>query len=162
MVAATYNGILNQNSESLPASCPTGNCTWPVTPSMAICGACSASTYTTSCFPGVCNSNSCSISSCNYTLPSGVAANLTDFAQVSGALQGIGFRVLPSSGAIYNSSDPHRIYIANFDVFGAPWNHTSHPVWDNSSTVSSECALWMCAKAFEAQTSNTFQSSEAV
>ena len=128
MIAATYNGILNQNVESLPTSCPTGNCTWPLTPSMAICGACSASTYTISCFPGVCNSNCCSIPSCNYTLPSGAVANLTNFAQVFGALRGIGFRVLLSLGAIYNPSEPHRIYITNFDVFGAPWNHTLYPI----------------------------------
>ncbi|KAH7419273.1 hypothetical protein BKA64DRAFT_751689 [Cadophora sp. MPI-SDFR-AT-0126] len=36
--AAIYNGILATNASHLPAPCRTGNCTWPITPSLGVCG----------------------------------------------------------------------------------------------------------------------------
>jgi len=46
MIGAVYSGILTPNAQPLQASCPTGNCTWPSTSTLAVCGGCLNSTYT--------------------------------------------------------------------------------------------------------------------
>lgn len=54
--AAVITGALLQNIQPITASCPTGNCTWPLAPSLAICGACTEySYYQTRCFQNNCN-----------------------------------------------------------------------------------------------------------
>lgn len=148
MKAAIYNGMLTENISPVTASCPTGNCTWPVTPSMAVCGACSESKY----------EKSCNATICNYTLPSGNVATLANFSETG---EGTGFYVNNSQGAIYNSSKYDRFYLANFDVLGAPYNTFSEG-WPNSETISQECALWMCVQAYEVKTLSSNQVQLAV
>jgi hypothetical protein len=143
MKAAIYNGMLTENIPPLTASCPTGNCTWPVTPSVAVCGACSESTY----------ERSCNVTNCNYILPSG---NVATLANNTAGDEGIGFYVNNSQGAIYNSSKHDRFYLANFDVLGAPYSSLARP-WPNSETVSQECALWMCVQTYEVKTLSSKQ-----
>jgi len=76
---------------------------------------------------------------------SGTTASLTNFKEND---EGVGFFVAPTTGQIYDSSKEDRLYIANFDVFGAPYNSFASQTWDNKSTVSSECALWMCIQTY--------------
>ena len=142
MKAAIYNGMLSESIEPITASCPTGNCTWPLTPTMAVCGGCSKSTYMTNCDSNL----------CNYTMPSGNVASLTNFWSDNGLGEGPGFTAMQGPGAVYRANDSSRIYMSNFDVFGAPYTafapSASDPnSWPNKSTVSSECALWMCVQA---------------
>ena len=92
---------------------------------------------------------------CQYTLPSGETANLTNMSDGDG----IGFSVFPSVGSVYNSRRTDILYIANFEAVGAPNDSTSIS-WveaDNSSTVASECALWMCIQAYETKQVNAAQ-----
>lgn len=63
----------------------------------------------------------------------------------------IEFQVQSSYGAHFNTRRYDRLYIANFDMFGAPYGSYSTG-WDNRSTVSSECALWMCVQTFNVST----------
>jgi hypothetical protein len=107
MKAGVYNGMLSEGLEPLTASCPTGNCTWPVTPSLAVCGECSHSAYTTSC----------NETGCNYTMPSGTVFVFTSASAYS---QGLGFQVTRSGGAKYNGSNQDRLYLAIFGKFGEP------------------------------------------
>jgi hypothetical protein len=82
-------------------------------------------------------------------MPSG-SVNAFSAGSPEGVLQGIGFQVTPSLGAVFRAKDAHSIYIANFDVFGAPVNDTLHlPNGLSPNVVSSECALWMCVQAYE-------------
>ncbi|ETI21102.1 hypothetical protein G647_07446 [Cladophialophora carrionii CBS 160.54] len=60
-----YNGIMNQNQTQLPLTCSTGNCTWPVIPTVAVCGACVDLTANIT--------EQCSDDCCNYTLPNGAS-----------------------------------------------------------------------------------------
>jgi hypothetical protein len=143
MKAAIYNGMLTENIPPLTASCPTGNCTWPVTPSMAVCGACSEPTY----------ERSCNETNCNCTLPSG---NVATLANNTDADEGIGFYVNNSQGAIYSSSKHAIFYLANFDVLGAPYG-TLGGQWANWETVSQECALWMCVQTYEVKSLSSKQ-----
>ena len=72
-----------------------------------------------------------------------------------------GFQVQSSKGAQFNTSHYDRLYIANFDMFGAPFGSYSEE-WDNKSTISSECALWMCVQTFNVSTSSTQQVQKVV
>jgi len=143
MKAAIYNGMLSENTAPISAPCPTGNCTWPLTPSMAVCGECSNSTYSTFC----------NLTTCTYTMPSGTVMLFPNWTEAS---LGLGFQVSASTGAKYNSSKNDRIYIANFDVFGAPYGSfaVGNPLRD---PVSQECALWMCIQTFVVQMSSAQQ-----
>ena len=144
--AAAYNGILSPNIQPLPASCPIGNCTWPTTASLAICGGCSNSTYQQSC-----NSTADELDDvCSYTMPSGEVANL------SHSSGGSGFQVMQSKGAAYNSSNSSMLYIINFDLVGAPGNSLEY-TWSPSNTVAAECTMWFCVQAYDISVFNTQQ-----
>ena len=139
MKAAVYSGMMTEGVGLLEANCPSGNCSWPLTPSMAVCGGCAPSTYTTT---------SCNSSHCNYTMASGSVSTL--YNQPAGHDVGQ-FQVQSSYGAHFNTGRHDKLYIANFDMFGAPYGSYSSG-WDNKSTVSSECALWMCVQTFNVST----------
>lgn len=66
------------------------------------------------------------------------------------------FQVQSSYGAYFNTRRYDRLYIVNFDMFGAPYNSYSTG-WDNKSTISSECALWMCVQTFNVSTRSAQQ-----
>ena len=99
--------MLSNDIQPVTANCPSGNCTWPITPSLAVCGACAASTYTLAC----------GNSFCNYTMPSGSVIPLINPEKVD---YGTGFAVVSGKGSKWNSSIYDKLYIANFDVVGAP------------------------------------------
>lgn len=150
MKAATYNGVLTSNVPPIRATCSTGNCTWPVTPSLAICGECIRSTYEISCNSNTDSSMNLSVgihSPCFYTLPSGMQANLKNFSEND---MGVGFQVFASPGARNRSYQPDKLYIANFEVVGAEWRTTDEDgVSLYRGTGAAECALWMCLQAHE-------------
>jgi hypothetical protein len=141
MKAAVYNGILGGNVTTLPALCETGNCTWPITPTLAVCGECSKASYQTSCDSTV----------CNYTMPAGT---VTSVPPPSEYLFGVAFQVNSTRGAIYDSRRSDRLYIANFDVFGVSRQTL---VWNWSEVVASECALWMCIQGYQVTTVSSRQ-----
>ena len=127
---------MNPVIEPVTASCPTGNCTWPVTPSLAICGACSNTTYQRDCIDDA---------TCNFSMPSGTQVTLQD-----GGSGGTGFAVFPSQGAKYKQNDTSILYIANFEMIGAEYSEAAL-VFDpsnNTDVNAYECALWMCVQAY--------------
>ena len=170
MKAAISNGALTQNLPPLIAPCLTGNCTWPSTATLSVCGACTHNaSYQTVCVQYDCENadygGGC-LSTCNYTMPSGSVATLVNFTNGAHAIDGVAFEVIPSYGAFYNTSDPSRLYIANFDVFGAPGppanrEYTFKP-WANESTVASECALWFCIQTIDTSITNTRQKQSVI
>ena len=150
MKAAIYNSILTSNVDFPPAFCPTGNCTWPITPSVAVCGKCSSIEYQTNCKNEI----------CYYTMPSGNIINLTDPTSVTS--HQVIFRTVSNqedtyTSSSYNDSQINRLYIAKFEVFGAPYDRNAIEApgdgpfpWPNSSTIASECAIWMCVQSYNA------------
>lgn len=60
--AAFYDGALKDSIDDLPATCPTGNCTWEPVTSVGVCGACLDVTNTMSS-----QWIFCSETRCNYT-----------------------------------------------------------------------------------------------
>lgn len=142
-----YSGMFTQDSTPLIAACPTGNCTWPVTPSLAVCGECVHQTF---------QMTGCNTTTCNYTMPSGTVMGL---ANLTATDEGYGFQVTSGSGSKYNASLDDRLYIANFDVFGAPWDSYSEisSPFEPNGTISSECAMWMCVEAYDVATLSSQQ-----
>ncbi len=144
--ASIYNGMLNDAIAPITASCPTGNCTWPITPSLAICGQCSPSTYKIHCNNSV----------CNYTMPSGSIVTLMA-AGPAGPNDGPGFAVKSGTGGgKYNASLDDKLYIANFDVVGAPYLSLAQE-FSNQTTRASECAMWFCVQAYNVSTRSNHQ-----
>ena len=99
-------------------------------------------------------------------MPSGSVATLLNFTHGADQIGAVGFEVIPSDGAFYNTSDPARLYIANFDVFGAPASQAHQDdllkPWANESTVASECALWFCIQTINTSTTNTQQKESVI
>ena len=73
----------------------------------------------------------------------------------------IEFQVQSSYGAHFNTRHYDKLYLANFDMFGAPYDSFSSG-WANKSTVSSECALWMCVQTFNVSTRSGQQTETVV
>ena len=144
--AAAYNGILTNNGQSQASSCATGNCSWPITPSVAICGGCVETKF----------SMSCNSTICAYHLPSGKTANLTNLTTLAG--MGTGFQVFQSPGFYFDSTQADKLYLSNFEAVGMP---AGTPLgiysWQNKSDRAYECALWACVQAFETWQINSKQ-----
>lgn len=151
--AAVYNGMMT-NISQLTSHCPTGNCTWPVTTSLAVCGACSPSKFT--------QSKSCNFyNGCNYTFPDGSVSSFGDIAGGYNTVGGgkTGFQLVPSSGGhIYNTSSTGKGYIANFFTVGY-----SMANFDNPTNFSAyECALWWCVNAYKVSSHASVQTTAIV
>ena len=170
MKAAVSNGILTEGIRPVTASCPTGMCSWPLTPTLAICGGCVKSIYQTKCFPSSCKDTSsgeetCIDAGCKYTMPSGSIATLFNFDGTPSSytvLQRTAFQVMQGTGSFYGSEHPSRLYLTKFDVFGAPFLADSTTLWPNASTISFECALWMCVRLLRTATSSTYQTQDSI
>lgn len=152
MKAATYIGASNTDLEPLTASCPTGNCTWPVTSSLGICGACSKSSYQTDC-----QSTQCT---CKYTLASGNGAEVGGLHRQGDLGFGAGFHVMTNLKAVYNRSDVDRLYIANFDVFRGPPGLGFEDILSptDPNMIALNCSLSMCVQAYQITMTDSNQS----
>ena len=145
--AAVSSGIMSSTASPLTAECPTGNCTWPITPSLAICGGCVDSKFE--------RSYDSSTESFTYRMPSGHTANISNYYN---ATMGIGFQIFQSGGFHYPANDNNTLYLSNWEAVGAPTNATSLSDWQNRTTVASECALWMCVQSFDTRQTHANQS----
>ena len=151
--AAAYNGILTNNVQPQTTPCATGNCSWPITPSVAICGGCVETEFSTSC-----NYDASGISPgiCNYTLPSGEIANLTN--RNSSGHVGTALKVFGSPGFHFKKSQTDKLYLSNFEAVGMPaGTRTGDISWQNTTDQAYECALWACVQAFETWQVNSNQ-----
>ena len=126
-----------------------------------MCGGCVNSTWVLNCGTDSNVSSSESSALCQYTLPSGETANLTNTAEVG---EGISFQVFPSTGSFYNRKRTDILYVANFEVVGAPNNSivTWLPQIDENNTVAAECALWMCIQAYQTEQVDAAQTQTVV
>ena len=131
MKAAMYNGFMTPNVEAVLANCPRGNCTFPATPTLAVCGDCAPITPVRT---------TCNQTACNYTMASG---SLFELNNMTANDEGTGFQAMSSAGHHWKVSTRDRIWLANFDMMGAPYGSFSE-ISLNDMQTASECALWMC------------------
>lgn len=159
MVAAIYSGALAQDIKPLLAECPSGNCTWPTTPSLAVCGECVPSTFEVYLCPPV------TPGYCNYTLPSGDWYILSDYRNLTALSDDskptMAFAALPVSrgSTVFNATKDERAYINTWYMFGAPWMAHRNEALAFQNT---ECALWMCVNAYNTTVNNSIQDEASV
>ena len=151
MTAAIFSGLYTTDIAHIDSSCPSANCTYPPTPSLAICGGC---VPTKPRLLG-CKNNY----SCNYTTLSGTNITVPDLQY-----NDVGnpwFLVQQTEGGHFNtSSDSKRAWLYNFDMIGYDYYQ---PVFGPLPTIRSrECALWYCVNTYDTKVTNTHQNTEVI
>lgn len=167
MVAAIYDGILTEEVKPIEPPCPSGNCTWPDTTSLAICGACEKSTYRMlQCDPPQCSE--CGLnytSTCEYMLPSGAYPRIMNVAADSSQWMSGGeiarFAAIPGNGHAFNYSSTDRIYLLDVELFGTSFG-TIHGTDSNLTLLNTECALWMCVQTYHTEIESTIHHERVV
>ena len=156
MKAALYSGLLNPPSPEtgfLKASCSTGNCTWPITPSLGVCGECADTTshVTTTCY---------SEYDCIYTYPGSVwgYANASLYPTNTSDTKTDIFKVARVSGVGLNyTKELGDNALGTYVAFG---NHVNNSL--GFYMHATECTLWLCVKAFNVSVTAGVQSQSVV
>jgi hypothetical protein len=133
--------MLNSQVNPVTTYCPTGNCTWPITPSLAVCGHCAPTTFKPDC-------EDPEYSPCSFTTASGASVELGE----PESNPSIGFQVV-SSG---NLSKTDKWYLSQIDMLGAPSG--TFDIWTVSDIQASSCQLWFCVNAYNISVYNSNQS----
>jgi hypothetical protein len=134
--------MLNSQVNPVTTYCPTGNCTWPITPSLAVCGHCAPTTFKTDC-----EEPNFSFATCSFTTASGASVQLGQ----PGTNLSIGFQVVLSG----NLSKTDKWYLSQIDMLGAPFGIFD---WTVSDIQASSCQLWFCVNAYNISVYNSNQS----
>lgn len=133
--AAIYEGIISTAAVSdIPLTCETANCSWPIFPSLAVCGACTESLFSTSCD---------SQNRCSYSMPSG-----TSIYGQPGAPFDYGFIVEPSNQSSTFPADNFKATISVFDIMSAAKSS------QDSMVQAYQCGLWFCLRSYNATVIN--------
>jgi hypothetical protein len=132
MRAAIYNGMMTNGTISPPqTTCSSGNCTWPVTPSLAICGECQEAAY----------QKTCDNYNCTFDFEgTGMTLNLSNIVK-----QGVGTcwtsAAFTEAGILGN-----RFIISDFIVLGLPYAAFTQQGW--YGLTSHRCSLSWCINAY--------------
>ncbi|KAI1743369.1 hypothetical protein F4680DRAFT_445242 [Xylaria scruposa] len=132
--AAIYDGIIAVAVSDVPVSCKTSNCTWPIFPSLAVCGACTESLFNTSCD---------SENGCSYSMPSG-----TSIYSPPGATFEHYFTVAPSNGSSAFPNASSKAVISIFDIMSSAKTPRDNVV------QASTCGLWFCLRSYNVTVTN--------
>ncbi|KAI1502948.1 hypothetical protein F5X99DRAFT_426539 [Biscogniauxia marginata] len=100
--AAIYDSIIAGSMSDLPVSCSTANCTWPIFPTLAICGSCTESDYSPHCG---------SQDDCSYSMPSG-----TSISSIGAGPSEYHFTVARSNGSSDYFNETSRAVFSVFDM----------------------------------------------
>ncbi|KAI1748826.1 hypothetical protein F4782DRAFT_343872 [Xylaria castorea] len=138
-----YDGFVNSSTalkQTASFSCPTANCTWPITTSLAICSACSdVSSHIKrqeltgsieKSLPYLTISNAAGVNS----TPS---STLTIATRITSSYQTISFRNLSSMITTIGA------------LKAADGYEKGDLIWDDTPVTGTECALYFCIKASE-------------
>jgi hypothetical protein len=155
------SGLADTEVSPLAVTCPTGNCTWPVVPSLAICGSCSNVPYTTSCVSasGIFeNSSEPYHGICTYTADSGAEAVV--YEQENG-FAGPAFTIQSLNGAAIEerSLNDSVLYLSVLNLIGYQYTGNS------SAEVrihSSQCLFSWCVEAYSISVINGNQTQETI
>lgn len=159
MIAAIHRGIVSSGTTTVPSFCPSGNCSWPSTTSIAVCGQC----YDFDLPQPICSDNidkfvsfgdpllnisyyGTQTGECNFTINTGLESGETELSLalnrqdhgIYRASRGPLFHVIPGSATRFKPFDDGRLYAARFHLAGAAYDSV---IDDAVSLVSRECAL---------------------
>jgi hypothetical protein len=139
MVSAITSGIMASKVDDLPTTCPTGDCDWPIVRSLAACGDCQA-----------------------FTPKWGIYVNETDFRSCLNCSSTTIVLVKDDEKVVWNTT--HRFYpfLATYQVIKVDTFETGpHNVYQKT-LEGQECALWVCAKAYNISVRQGTQSESVV
>ncbi|RSL38118.1 hypothetical protein CEP53_015157 [Fusarium sp. AF-6] len=145
---ATYTGFVAPSIGVPQVQCPTGNCTWPIIPTIGVCGTCLNVTDDLR-FSRV------NESGCVLEIPNGTKLERDVCYPLDPSIYGPYFISGPSSGRVFNSySDiPRRDasnVIAAFGAIGVPKSRRMVPPEVTiNDCIAAECASWYCVQARE-------------
>ncbi|KAF2155789.1 hypothetical protein K461DRAFT_310403 [Myriangium duriaei CBS 260.36] len=158
LLADVYNGILSNDVQPPPVACPTGNCTWPLTPSLAICGACDKSNITVNLCKQANKVNSYSCTS-SYTLPSGqtVDVNTTTDGRFLNSNWPYWKSIVTSNNSALGQIVRNRMDLVSFDLVASGWSA------ETITTMESfNCSLWFCVKVYNTSVRSAVQQQTVV
>ncbi|OAA73444.1 arginase family protein [Cordyceps fumosorosea ARSEF 2679] len=125
--AAIYTGIIAHEIPVLMPSCDTGNCSWPVFPSLAVCGECKPKSVMVQC-----NGEGCTHS----VSPSTSVIVLHGDGNEA-------FRVRPITEHPSLKDQGSTAYLSVFEALAAAEYKSK------SNSTAFECALWACMQAYD-------------
>ncbi|PFH55340.1 hypothetical protein XA68_18540 [Ophiocordyceps unilateralis] len=132
--SAVYSGILAAQVRDLEPQCDTANCTWPVIPTLAICGHCDDAPVQVHCSS---QSNFCTFgisSDTNVTLPNRAEMDT--------------FRVSPVNASLDDALEQGRTYVSVFEILTITKRQAA------TKMSGARCALWLCLKAYNISVAN--------
>lgn len=140
--SAVYSGLISTEPTITAASCRTGNCSWPVIPTLAACGGCSTIPVDTRCNE--------TAKTCTYS---------TSTTSVEGPMNGgySIFKVGPSNGTVYPMTSTSRAYFSVFDILSIIQQDSEEIAIDGN-----ECALWFCIKSYSVSVNGGIQNESLV
>jgi hypothetical protein len=127
--AAVYSGILAGTIHPMQVQCDTANCTWPITPTLAVCGECIESTAQTLC--------SDKHRRCKSTTSSGTSIEIPLLGDSNI------FSVSPTNGHYHHVNSTEFAHISVFDILKLSREDT------RLTGSATECSLWFCIKAYQ-------------
>ncbi|KAI1331337.1 hypothetical protein F5Y16DRAFT_408047 [Xylariaceae sp. FL0255] len=133
--AAIYDGIIASSISDIPIACDTSNCTWPIYPSLAVCGDCVDSKYTTACDDQ---------GNCNYSTPSGT--NI--YIPPSGNDYEYFFKVASVDDTSGFSNTNSQAIFSVFDLLSTARSPSRTVVQAN------QCGLWFCLQSYNVLVTN--------
>ncbi|KAI1273050.1 hypothetical protein F5Y07DRAFT_391530 [Xylaria sp. FL0933] len=104
------------------------SCSWPMFPSLAVCGACTQSLFSTSCDPQ---------GMCSYAMPSG-----TTIRNQADASFEHKFTAAPSNGSSTFQISSSKAIISIFDIM------LSEKASQDNQVRAYQCGLWFCLKSY--------------
>ena len=147
--AAITSAIMTPSPESLGVSCPTGNCTWPTQPTLAICGECSAIDSNISW--------ACHESDAPYPCQGSIQPGNVTFDPY---YQDSIFSIPAGSRNSTHYKDPLIPYVAIFQVWQSQaWKQLNQTTpLPSQFPNTTECALWFCVQAYNISVQGGVQS----
>ncbi|KAM7193569.1 Protein of unknown function (DUF3176) domain containing protein [Naviculisporaceae sp. PSN 640] len=129
--AAVYSGIISNEIPMTLAPCETGNCTWPLVPTLAACGECNSVPVKFKC-----NETS---RMCTYRTESG-----TSLEDTMDVYDHSSFLVSPTNGTLHKIDSPSRAYFSVFNMLSV-----NRPTGQPLQLSGQECALWFCLRTYK-------------
>ncbi|KZL66175.1 arginase family protein [Colletotrichum incanum] len=123
-------GILSADITELDVECSSTNCTWPIMPTLAVCGECNTLNVRTMCTD--------KSQTCLYSLPSGTSVAINQNAPATER-----FRTASSPGIYHRFNSTSQTYISVFDVLSVMKTRKE------TKTIGQECALWFCMMSYD-------------
>lgn len=160
MQSAIYNGLTRQNSwvtQEPKYNCPSGNCTWDIFQSLAVCSACIDRTdrLLRSSFLGsqtmqqelIRSSNRTNYNLTEYWIPNVLRLNNEDGVQSTTLMSAVGTNYRNES--LYFGSKDTLIWSMTFI------NVTNtEALWPSSPVTAVECGLWYCVNSYRSMIRN--------